>query len=98
MFAGNPMRVPHICPNLADVGKAEGPASDLPSSASFFSANSAVFVTYSAELVTNTTVCVTNTVVCVTHTTESQLAHFQSLNPGGNPKRAWFHTLSKNRG
>ena len=59
MFSGKQMWVPHICPLLADVGKAEGPVSNLPSPVFFFPINAAVSVIHAAACVTNTAVCVT---------------------------------------
>ena len=87
MFADTPIWVPHICPKpalserraargesngLADVGKAEGPVSDLPSPVPFFPINADVFVT-------NAAACVTNAAVCVTNTAESHLTCSQPL-------------------
>jgi hypothetical protein len=81
MFAREQMWVPHICPVLADVGKAEGPVSNRWSPVSFFPITSAVHDVRKAVPASHLAESPSNSAVSVTNAAVSQLTSPQSSKP-----------------
>ena len=75
------VRVPHICPQLADGEKAEGPASDFRSPVLFFPITSAVHDAHSADPASISAESTSNSADCVSNAAVSQLTSSQSSSP-----------------